>query len=369
MKRIVVIAGTRPEIIKLAPVVRELKQAHTVQLLLTGQHDTMAEQALRAFGLEADSTLQLMHPRQTPLDFLSRSLLPIESFLKESQAELVIVQGDTASAFAGALCAFHLQIPVAHVEAGLRTHTLSAPFPEEGYRQMISRLSTFHFCPTTRAEANLTKENASGFFHITGNTVVDALQTISQQLDAGTLAPTTQVQGLLELGHQPLLLVTGHRRENHHQPLEILCEALLAVLKTRDDARVIFPVHLNPNVYATVHNRLAAHPQIELLPPLDYISLLAIMRQAQLIITDSGGIQEEAPSLGVYTLVTRTETERPEAIEAGAAELAPLHDAEQLSSRILQLLEAPPTLTRCSPFGDGTASAQIAKIIAEHLRA
>jgi UDP-N-acetylglucosamine 2-epimerase (non-hydrolysing) len=366
MKKISVIAGTRPEIIKLAPVVWELSTQFSVQLVLSGQHASMAAQAVAVFGLQPHCDLGLMVEKQTPTEFIARAIEALTTNFLRERPELVLVQGDTATAYSAALAAFHLQIPVAHVEAGLRTGNLKAPFPEEGYRRMISQIASFHFCPTPRAAKNLAAENITEQVFTTGNTVIDSLSWMHSKLQSGQLTPSAQCAELLRcLGNAPLLFVTGHRRENHDEPLKILCEGIRDFAIKHPKAIVVFPVHLNPKVQGPIRLALADIANIALLPPLDYVDTISVLNRATVIVSDSGGIQEEAPFFGTYVLITRTDTERPELIEAQMGELSPLVNAAALAERLTQLVASPPPLSAKNIFGDGTAAKQITAALAK----
>lgn len=369
-KKIALIAGTRPEVIKLAPLYRELESQPECSPLLiaSGQHETMAAQAFAAFGVRADVELNLMDKTQTPNSFLSKLLARLPEILQERQPELVVVQGDTSTALGAALAAFHMQIPVAHVEAGLRTGDLSSPFPEEMNRAAISRLTRYHFAPTKRAVENLRRENAPGEYFLVGNTAVDAVLWMKERLESQEITSQKSEELLLLSGNKKLLLVTGHRRENFNEPLQNLCKALREIRDRVEDVHIVYPVHLNPKVQDVVHELLGEQERITLCPPLDYPAMVQLLRNSALIITDSGGIQEEAPSLGKKVLVTRTCTEREEAIEAGTAILCPLDRPELLIEHALRELRETPTRSEQSnPFGSGNTSKQIVDILKKNL--
>lgn len=366
MKTIAIILGTRPEIIKLAPVIAALRSLSKVSLRLisTGQHDHLARQALEAFDLVPDRSLDLMTDNQSPSLFLAQLLPRLDETFAGCKPDGVLVQGDTTSALGGALAAFHRQIPVAHVEAGLRTNEHYSPFPEEMNRALISRLAALHFCPTPRAVDNLKREGIVDGLYLTGNTVIDAARWIADRLDAGAVAMEERVKQIVGSGRR-IVLVTGHRRENFEQPLRNLCEGLRLIVERAEDIEVIFPVHLNPNVQAPVRELLGGVDRVHLLPPIDYPTSIFLIRSAAAIISDSGGIQEEAVAFGTPILVTRRVTERFEAVEAGIAELVDLTKSGDLVTRAIAQLERAPVPRHASTvFGDGSAGARIAEVIA-----
>ncbi len=361
---VAVIVGTRPEIIKCAPVVARLRATGGLRpvVLSTGQHEEMAEQAYRAFGLKPDINLGLMTANQTPLSLLGSLLPKLEAALKSIQPRGVIVQGDTTTALGGALAAFHLALPCAHIEAGLRTFERYAPFPEEMNRSLISVLGDLHFAPTTQAADNLRRAGITSGVYVTGNTVVDALLSVKQRMAEGGVVPDPAVHALPASGKK-LVLVTGHRRENFDAPLEALCGVLKQVVHEHSDVEVVYPVHLNPRVRETVLRGLSDTKGVHLLPPVDYPTLVDLISRATLIVTDSGGIQEEAPSFGVPVIVTRVSTERNEAVAAGVAELIPLSEPSRLRERIIHYITHPDRRTIPNPFGDGHAAERIVKLL------
>lgn len=363
MKRVALVVGTRPEIIKCAPVYLALRESGRFAPLLvcTGQHRSMAEQALASFGLTVDHALDLMTPAQTPLGFLSALFEPLRKTLAGISADAVIVQGDTSTAFGAALVAAHEKLPIAHVEAGLRTRDRMHPFPEEMNRVLIGPLAGLHLCPTPRAAMNLAEEGISAGVHVVGNTVVDAIRIISDRIAAGSVRPSEQALRILGT-RRPFILVTGHRRENLGEPLAALCGVLRSVLEARPDLSVVYPVHRNPAVRPTVEQVLGNHPRVALTEPLDYPSFIALFREAALVVTDSGGMQEEAPWLGTPVIVTRETSERPEAAECGIAEVVPLREPDRLLRRILHRASAP-AMNVENPFGDGHAATRILRIM------
>ncbi|MBX7245333.1 MAG: UDP-N-acetylglucosamine 2-epimerase (non-hydrolyzing) [Candidatus Sumerlaeaceae bacterium] len=368
MKTILVIAGTRPEAIKVAPVIAELRARAmlNVRLCVTAQHRHMLDQVLDIFDLKADTDLDLMTPGQSLPELASRLLDRLPAAVATAKPSCVMVQGDTTTAFIGALTAFYQQVPVAHIEAGLRTRDPYAPFPEEINRRLVGQIARWHFAPTEKARQNLLREGVpTKQVYVTGNTVIDALLTTAQT-----------VQGLPdELQPQPgqqMILVTGHRRENFGPGIRNLCAALKEIAGAFPNARIIYPVHPNPNVREPVSRLLSGISNIQLIDPVDYPTFVALMLECRFIITDSGGVQEEAPALGKPVLVTRDATERPEAVEAGFARLVGTNtDAIVRAAR--QLLTDERLYARMStvenPFGDGRAAERIADVLENDLLA
>ncbi|HTV22691.1 MAG TPA: UDP-N-acetylglucosamine 2-epimerase (non-hydrolyzing) [Polyangiaceae bacterium] len=372
--RVVVFFGTRPEAIKLAPVVRVLEATGAFETLIinTGQHQEMLEPILRSLDLTAHLDLRVMRAEQSLADLTARLLVACDLMLTQFAPSVALVQGDTTTAFAAALACFYRKIGVAHVEAGLRTHRLDAPFPEEMNRVLSARLCDLHFAPTERAKRNLLAEGvAEKQIEVTGNTVIDALLAeVERQKrpDVRAGIEATLAQALGARG-RPYLLVTGHRRENFGRPLRELCAAL-AMLATRyADHDIVYPVHLNPNVRETVHAVLRNASNVKLVEPLPYPEFVALMRDCRLVLTDSGGIQEEAPSLGKPVLVMREATERPEGIEAGTVRLvAP--EATAIVRDVSHLLDDRAAYERmalaANPYGDGRASQRIVARLVQH---
>jgi UDP-N-acetylglucosamine 2-epimerase (non-hydrolysing) len=360
MQNILLVSGTRPEIIKLAPVYHALRAAPwaRVQWLHTGQHTDMAGPMLECFDITPD--IALKRTGHSLLDFSTGCRHQLDAVMASQDWSLVIVQGDTESAFQGALCAFYHRIPVAHVEAGLRTGNLDRPFPEEGLRQMISRLAKHQFAPTLRARAALLAEGVpAASVELTGNTVVDA-----QQWACARHGIERRVEGR---GH---LLVTVHRRENWGNDVAEICHAIAAIARDQPELKVLFPVHLNPLIQKPVHDILGGLNNVELTEPLDYIRMQQALADAWLVLTDSGGLQEEAPTFGVPVLVLRDETERPEALEAGCALLVGAV-RKSIVREVSRLMQDAPAYRRMSkagnPFGDGTASRRIVAALAASL--
>ena len=363
-KKILVIFGTRPEAIKLAPVCLAVRKNPDLELLIcnTGQQRDMAEKTLSFFCLKSDYDLDVMQQAQTLFDLQARLMEKLSSLLADQPVDGIIVQGDTMSAFCGALAGFYGRIPVFHVEAGLRSESLSEPFPEEGLRQMLSRITTLHFAPSAEAEKNLLRENiAADRIFITGNTVIDALYS---------LAPEQYVNAAAELekaGMQPhvaKVLVTVHRRENHGPRLENIIRALQRIAQKYPQHQFILPVHPNPAVKERIRTEFASCGNMLLLSPLDYPQLCYLMKESVLILTDSGGIQEEAPTFGTPLVVLREKTERMEGVEKGCAFLAGA-DTEMICQLAEKFLSSPQEKSRKeNPYGDGNAAEKIvAKLV------
>lgn len=372
--KVITIFGTRPEAIKLLPVVQALKAHPDFEpiVCVTAQHRDMLDQVLSVFNVKPDIDLNIMRANQDLFDVTAHCLLKLREVLKAAQPDLVLVQGDTTTCFVSALAAFYLKIPVAHVEAGLRTYNLKAPFPEEGNRSLVARIADLHFAPTKKSEAHLLQEKITPeSVLVTGNTVIDTLLKIKEHVlqndDVLNSLPETVQKTIRE--NQPYVLITGHRRENFGAHLEEICQALRTLANRYPHWQWIYPVHLNPNVKAPVTKLLKDCPNIQLLPPLDYFKFVYAMLHAKLIITDSGGIQEEAPSLGKPVLITRDTTERMEAVSAGAAILVG-HSAARIVTEVERLMHDPDHYVRMSrvknPYGDGNASRYIVEALARY---
>ena len=364
-RKILVVIGTRPEAIKMAPLIHALLAEPKFQTVvcLTAQHRQMLDQVLAIFGIAADIDLNLMKQGQQLAELTASVLTGVDEVLKLHQPDCVLVHGDTTTAMAAGLAAFYRHIPVGHVEAGLRTYDMHHPWPEEMNRRVIDVLADFYYAPTGLSRANLLAENISADkIFVTGNTVIDALlMTVARiQNDARLHARLAGEFPYLEQNKR-LILVTGHRRENHGDGLTKVCRAL-AELARRDDVQVVYPVHLNPNVREVVMSALADKDNIHLIEPLDYLHFVYLMSRAHVILTDSGGIQEEAPSLGKPVLVLREVTERPEAVEAGTVQLVGT-DTQKIVAACTRLLDDENYYRqfsqRANPYGDGTASKQI----------
>lgn len=365
--KVVVVLGTRPEVIKLAPVVAALASVAQVRVCASGQHREMLQQALDAFGLAPDVVLDTMSPGRS-LNILSARLLEaLDGMLEHEQPDWVLVQGDTTTAFCAGLAAFHRGIRVGHVEAGLRTGDLASPFPEEANRSLLARIASLHFAPTAAAARALLAEGIAGDrIHVTGNTVVDAI-ALARSLWANgrPAALASELQAMS--GQGPLVLVTCHRRENFGGVMEGICAMIARLCQRYPEHRWVFPVHLNPAVREPVRRTLANIPNLLLTDPLDYHSTLWLQSQACLVVSDSGGIQEEAPSFGTPVVVMRQHTERMEGVEAGFATLAgqePAH-IEAAVDHWLGQPEARAALKgRQNPYGDGLASVRISGLLA-----
>jgi UDP-N-acetylglucosamine 2-epimerase (non-hydrolysing) len=358
-KKVLLVFGTRPEAIKLCPVIAALPVRPVV--CVTGQHREMLRQVLEVFGVKPDYDLDLMQRDQTQTGFTSRLLGALEPVLLQEKPSLVVVQGDTTTAFCAALASFQARIPVAHVEAGLRTWDMQAPFPEEFNRTAIGRIATLHYPPTQWAADNLGREGVPPEqIEITGNTGIDAVLAVSQKLQDGSVP----VRDWNIPEDKKLIVVTSHRRENFGDGFVQLCEAI-SDLAQRKDVHVVWPVHPNPNVRIHVDS-LQGQANIELLEPLDYLAFVDLLRRSYLLITDSGGVQEEGPSLGKPILVVRERTERPEAVLAGVVKLVG-NRKERIISEATRLLEDPDEYRRMArienPYGDGRAAERIAQSI------
>jgi UDP-N-acetylglucosamine 2-epimerase (non-hydrolysing) len=369
MRKVIVVFGTRPEAIKLAPVIRELRQRAEhciVNVCVTAQHRQMLDQVLDLFGIVPDHDLDLMTEDQTPCQVASAALSRLEPILKNERPDWVLVQGDTTTTAAASLAAYYSRIPVGHVEAGLRTHNKWSPFPEEINRRVVSVAADLHFAPTERARETLLREGVPGDkILVTGNPVIDALHWAAlQPFDLATLPLDRACWGDPNLR---ILLVTIHRRESFGAPLENIFRALRDLALAGDgNMRILYPVHWNPNVQEPAHRLLKNIPNITLLPPVDYVTLVHLMKRSYLILTDSGGIQEEAPGLGVPVLVLREVTERPEAVEAGAALLVGTK-SDHIVGETMRLLNNPEQHAQMAkavnPFGDGQAARRIAEAL------
>ena len=366
MRKILLIFGTRPEAIKLCPVVRSLREHPSrfeVKVCVTAQHRQMLDQVLEAFAVKPDWDLNLMLPGQSLFQSTSRILAGLEKVLDAEHPGLVIVQGDTTTTLCGALAAFYSRVPLAHVEAGLRTADLRQPFPEEMNRVLTSRLTDLHFAATAMAAQNLLNEGAAqSSIHVTGNTGIDAVLYVRDALEQGRLRGREWRE--LDTAKK-LIVVTAHRRESFGEGFERICRAL-AKIAGRTDVQIIYPVHPNPNVQDPVQRHLAGHPHIRLIEPQSYVPFVDLMRRAYLLITDSGGVQEEGPSLGKPILVLREKTERPEAVMAGTVKLVGTDEDRivQEAARLLEDRDAYDQMARIhNPYGDGQASARICGII------
>ena len=363
-QRVLAVFGTRPEVIKLAPVILELRSRPAdADLLLcsTGQHREMLAQTLAAFDFRPDIDLQVMQAAQHPTDLLARLLTGLRTVLDETHPNVLVVQGDTTTVMAGALAGFLHGVRVAHVEAGLRTRDKRAPFPEEVNRRVTGVVADDHFAPTLRARDNLLAEGvAPERIFLTGNTVVDALYWMRAKVAGRPLPPE------LDPGGARLILVTAHRRESFGQPFRDLCSALRDIAERFDDVCLIYPVHLNPNVQRTAKEVLDGCPRVRLVEPLDYALLVALLARAHLVLTDSGGIQEEAPALGKPVLVLREKTERPEAVAAGVVRLVGTN-RQRIVAETTTLLTDPAAYAAMARavhvYGDGQAARRIGEVL------
>lgn len=363
-KKILCVIGTRPEVIKMAPVIRLLKKDKEIELIVlsTAQHREMLDQMLELFEIIPDIDLNLMKKNQSLSELTANLPIPLDLTMLKEKPDIVLGQGDTTTAFMVSLACYYQKIPFGHVEAGLRSGNLYNPFPEEMNRVIISRLSTLNFAPTEQAKQNLIKEgyDPAGIY-LTGNTVIDALQTILEK--GSKLDPRINKDARL-------ILVTAHRRENFDEHILEICRALKALADKNKDIQILYPVHPNPNIYNVVYKELSGHPRILLTDPLDYKQFITTMKHSYLILSDSGGIQEEAPTLGVPVLVLRENTERPEAIEEGAAKLVGT-DSEKIIETTQKLLDDTGAYRKMivgtSPYGDGMAAKRIIDIVKNYL--
>ncbi len=368
--KVLTVFGTRPEAIKMAPVIIELKKhpdAFKVVVAVSGQHREMLDQVLNLFEIQPDYDLDIMQTKQSLGQITSRVLHGVENILERESPDIVLIQGDTTTTFVGALAAFYHQTPIGHIEAGLRTYDKYNPFPEEKNRQMTSALADLHFAPTQRARENLIKEGIPPeSIHVTGNTVVDALLMILKRDFEFKQSPLSTI----DFDNKKVILATAHRRENLGEPLESICTALKEIVANNQDVEVVFPVHPNPRVRSVVKSILSRVERIHLIEPLGYSSLVHLMSKAYLILTDSGGIQEEALSLGKPVLLLRKNTERPEGVEAGTVKIVG-NDKDYIVGNVSPLLADMQAYKRMAqatnPYGDGHASERILKILGEKL--
>lgn len=382
MKKIMLVFGTRPEAIKMAPLVKEFqKYPDTFQTIVcvTGQHREMLDQVLKIFEIIPDYDLNIMKQGQDLYDVTARVLTGMRNVLKECQPEVVLVHGDTTTSTAAALAAFYQQIPVGHVEAGLRTHNIYSPWPEEMNRQLTGRIATYHFAPTPLSRQNLLQENvADEKIHVTGNTVIDALYWVVKKIKENQ-SLRKELEGILSgagydvsrlIGGKKLILITGHRRENFGEGFIHICTAIRDLAQKYPNVDFVYPMHLNPNVRKPIHEvfgkNLSGLGNMFFIEPLEYLSFVYLMEKSSIVLTDSGGIQEEAPGLGKPVLVMRDTTERPEALTAGTVKLVGT-DYDRISKEISALLEDPQAYEKMSkavnPYGDGVACHRIVLIL------
>lgn len=366
MKKILTVFGTRPEAIKMAPLVKALEadERFESRVCVTAQHREMLDQVLELFEIQPDYDLDIMQPGQSLSQITSNILLGLEPVLQETNPDVVLVHGDTATTLSTSLAAFYQQIPVGHIEAGLRTGNLASPWPEEGNRKVTGSLAALHYAPTELSQRNLLAENVnSEAIIITGNTVIDALLSVQAKIAENATLRNELAEAVPFLQEdRPLVLVTGHRRESFGGGFERICEALRQVALNHPAVQIVYPVHLNPNVREPVNRLLSDLHNVFLIEPQDYLPFVYLMTRATVILTDSGGIQEEAPSLGKPVLVMRDTTERPEAVDAGTVRLVGT-DVEKIVSGIAELLtdsQAYETMSRAhNPYGDGKACQRI----------
>lgn len=365
MKKVMLVFGTRPEAIKMCPLVLELKKRKHLETLVcvTGQHRQMLDQVLRAFHVEPDYDLSIMEQRQSLFDITTNALNRLKAVLEKERPDIVLVHGDTSTTFSAALACFYLQIPVGHVEAGLRTYNLASPYPEEFNRQAVGLITRLHFAPTEQARQNLLREGKKEEdVFVTGNTVIDALKT--------TVIPGYTHPELDWARESRLILITAHRRENLGEPMRHMFSAIRRVLEEHPDVKAIYPIHMNPQIRSLAGEILGGCERIHLIEPLDVLDFHNFMDQSYLILTDSGGIQEEAPSLGKPVLVMRDTTERPEGLAAGTLRLVGT-DEEMIYRTFNLLLEDPEEYQKMSqasnPYGDGFACSRIADILEQRL--
>jgi UDP-N-acetylglucosamine 2-epimerase (non-hydrolysing) len=373
MKKISLIFGTRPEAIKLCPLVLELKKhaEFSPHVCVTGQHRQMLDQVLDVFQVSPDVDLDLMQPDQTLAGLTSRAITAIDDYFAEYKPDLVIVQGDTTTSFCGALVAFYGQIPIGHVEAGLRTWDKFSPFPEEINRVIISRVADLHFAPTQWAKDNLLREGVSeAKVFVTGNTVIDALHIAVERVRSNPPDIPGVPKELLNGDTRPIVLITGHRRENFGNGFKNICHAILELSQRFPDAAFVYPVHLNPNVRKPVFDLLSGRDNVHLTEPLEYLPFVALMNRSAIVLTDSGGVQEEAPGLGKPVLVMRDTTERPEGVQAGTVKLVGT-SAEAIIDKTGSLLideKAYSTMAHAvNPYGDGKACQRIVTAVKERM--
>ena len=365
--KVMTIFGTRPEAIKMAPLALELERREGIQALccVTAQHRQMLDSVLEIFRLKPDYDLNIMQPSQTLSSITSRCLTGMDSVLEEAKPDLVLVHGDTSTTFAGALAAFYHQIPVGHVEAGLRTYDKWSPFPEEMNRKMVGAIADLHFCPTAANRENLARENITKNVFLTGNTVIDALKTTVVK----DFTFAEDILNNLDYVNQKVILVTCHRRENYGQPMENIMSALADVARRHPETALVYPVHLSPVVQECAHRHLDGMENVHLIPPLNVEEMHNLMARCYLVMTDSGGLQEEAPALGKPVLVLRKETERPEAVQAGTVKLAGV-EYGRITSLADELIDDPAAYAAmahaANPYGDGQACRRIVDAIQWH---
>jgi len=370
MKKVLIVFGTRPEAIKMAPLVKALEAESGIdsRVCVTAQHREMLDQVLGLFEIKPEYDLNIMKPGQDLYDVTTRILLGIRDVLQSFQPDIVLVHGDTSTTFAAALAAFYERIPVGHVEAGLRTGDILSPWPEEANRKLTGVLAKWHFSPTELSRNNLLKENITpAAIHVTGNTVIDALQWVASKIEQNTALSKELADRFPFLDkNKRLILITGHRRESFGGGFERICKALRKIALRYPESQLLYPVHLNPNVQEPVNRLLKDIENIYLIDPQDYLPFVYLMNSSYLILTDSGGIQEEAPSLGKPVLVMRDNTERPEAIEAGTVDLVGT-DSQKITEAVSKLMDDKAYYQKMArannPYGDGQACKRIVKTL------
>jgi UDP-N-acetylglucosamine 2-epimerase (non-hydrolysing) len=372
--KILIIFGTRPEAIKMAPVVRKMKESGEwpgLKVCVTAQHREMLDQVLEIFGIHPDYDLNVMKPNQDLYNLTSTVLLGLGEILDEYKPELVMVHGDTTTSFCAALAAYYKQIPVAHVEAGLRTGNIYAPWPEEINRKLTGAITKYHFAPTESARLNLEKEGIKENIFVTGNTVIDALQIAVNMIHSDQALQSEIIRDITGKGYplgagRKIILITGHRRENFGEGFINICKAIKEIAEKYPETDLVYPVHFNPNVKKPVFELLGETPNIYLTEPMDYLPFIYLMEKSFIVLTDSGGIQEEAPSLGKPVIVMRDTTERPEAVEAGTVKLVGT-DTSIIIREISNLMENEDQYAAMSkahnPYGDGNAAARIVDVL------
>ena len=365
--RIMSVFGTRPEAIKMAPLVKELASREEIESLccVTAQHRQMLDSVMKVFDLRADCDLDIMTPRQTLSSITSKCLTGMDGAIERLKPDMILVHGDTSTTFAGALSAFYHQVPVGHVEAGLRTYDKYSPFPEEMNRRLVTAIADLYFCPTKNNRDNLLKEGIEKGIFITGNTVIDALRTTVRS----DYVFATQKLNELDYANRKVILVTCHRRENYGEPMKNIMLALRRIAEQNEDVELVYPVHLSPVVREAVDAYLRGAPRVHLIEPLPADEMHNIMARCYMVLTDSGGLQEEAPALGKPVLVMRRETERPEAVEAGTVKLCGVvqDDIVTMAERLIRDRNAYEKMAHAvNPYGDGKACARIADAIEWH---
>jgi UDP-N-acetylglucosamine 2-epimerase (non-hydrolysing) len=380
MKKVLIIFGTRPEAIKMVPLIYALQREHQhfhLSVCVTAQHREMLDQVLSLFEIEPEYDLDMMKPHQDLYTITSEILVGLKEVLLDCQPDIVLVHGDTTTTFSASLASFYQHIPVGHIEAGLRTHQRYSPFPEEANRKLTSVLATYHFAPTFSAKENLAKEGITEGVVVTGNTVIDTLFLMLEKIDNEPLLKerillNLQTSGLLfDVTKESFILVTGHRRESFGEGFLNICYALKEIAQRYESIRIIYPVHLNPQVQKPVYEILDGIENISLISPLEYPEFIYLMSQSEMILTDSGGIQEEAPSLGKPVLVMRDTTERPEAILSGTVKLVGTTQ-EKIVQSVVTLLENPDAYEKMAqahnPYGEGEASEKIVEFLKNNER-